>query len=80
MVSLTSGIDHNTRLETHNALWLCQHERYSNLLIVDFHEIDALIGLLPYNETEYFILEDLGNPVATALAGPAEQRDDESAP
>lgn len=78
MVSLTSGIDHQTRMETHNALWVCNFERYQNLLVINIQEIDALIGLLPLNSTEFFILEDLGNTVATALVGNAEEGEEGS--
>lgn len=79
MISLTSGIDHMTRIETHNALWLCSFERYQNLLVVNIQDIEALIALLPYANTEYFIMEDLGNSVATALAGYAEQGEEDGA-
>lgn len=73
MVSLTSAFDEDARKETFDVLWLCKLERYSNLFVVDVQNIDSLVALLPYSNSEYFLMEDLGNSVATSLAGYGEQ-------
>lgn len=69
MISLTSAFDTQTRKDTFDVLWICKHQRYENLLVVDVQNIDSLVALLPYSSGEYFLMEDLGNSVATTLAG-----------
>lgn len=70
MISLTSGFDPQARAETFNVLWICRLARYEKLIVVDVHNIESLVALLPYgNNGEFFLMEDLGNSVVSALAG-----------
>lgn len=76
MISLTSGFDPQARAETSNVLWICRLARYEKLIVVDIHDIESLVALLPYGTNgEFFLMEDLGSSVASALAGDGEDGD-----
>ncbi|KAF7761992.1 hypothetical protein Agabi119p4_9984 [Agaricus bisporus var. burnettii] len=69
MISLTTAFDQEIRSGTHDVLWVCGFTRYESLLVVNVDCIDSLVALLPLSDGEYFLMEDLGNSVATSLAG-----------
>ncbi|KAJ3575685.1 hypothetical protein NP233_g938 [Leucocoprinus birnbaumii] len=55
-----SPIDTQVLEETYNVLFLCTFTRYETLQVFPVEKIDSIVALLPYNERQFFVVEELG--------------------
>lgn len=60
MVSVATPVDITELQGTCDVLLLCSLTRHQRIRVCCISDIDSVVAFLPYNNSQYFIVEELG--------------------